>query len=168
MKNKLLHLSLLLGLTVLMSWKPSDKKEPIDRFALVTRHNVFINEIDPLNPLSVGNGDFAFTVDVTGLQTFENYYHQHGIPLETLSTWAWHTFPNVEHFRIEDASKEYNFHGRKILYASMEKSPAGEYFRKNPNPVPLGQISFVHSNDQPLDTAEIHNVNQKLDLWTGI
>ena len=47
---------------------------PIDRFALVSRHNPVIRKFDPLSPLSVGNGEFAFTCDVTGLQTFPDDY----------------------------------------------------------------------------------------------
>jgi hypothetical protein len=43
---------------------------PIDRQALVTRHNPVLTAIDPLSPLTVGNGEFAFGADVTGLQTF--------------------------------------------------------------------------------------------------
>ena len=38
--------------------------EKIDRYALVTRHNVTIEKPDPLTPLSVGNGEFAFTADI--------------------------------------------------------------------------------------------------------
>ena len=43
---------------------------PIDRKALVTRHNPVLHQLDPLSPLSIGNGEFAFTADITGLQTF--------------------------------------------------------------------------------------------------
>ena len=42
----------------------------IDRQNLVTRHNPLVRRFDPYGPLSVGNGEFAFTADVTGLQTF--------------------------------------------------------------------------------------------------
>src|SRR4051812_47004969 len=42
----------------------------IDRAALVVRHNPVSRKLDPLAPLSVGNGEFAFTGDITGLQTF--------------------------------------------------------------------------------------------------
>ena len=42
----------------------------IDRQALVERNNPHITAIDTLASLSVGNGEFAVTVDVTGLQTF--------------------------------------------------------------------------------------------------
>ncbi len=41
----------------------------IDRKAVVSRHNVILNEPDTLASLSVGNGEFAYTVDVSGLQT---------------------------------------------------------------------------------------------------
>ena len=40
---------------------------PIDRAALVGRHAVGLTNFDAGNPLSVGNGEFAFTADATGL-----------------------------------------------------------------------------------------------------
>ena len=52
----------------------------IDRYVLVARHNVVLDSVNIISPLSVGNGEFAFTVDVTGLQTFEEAYKR-GIPL---------------------------------------------------------------------------------------
>lgn len=152
-----------------MIWIPYlSAAQTIDRFKLVNRHNVFIYKIDPLSPLSVGNGNFAYTADVTGMQSFGNYYYSNGIPLETLSTWAWHSFPNPQHLKLADAMKEIDFHGRKILYASQEKTKAGEYFRQNPHPVPLGQISLTHSNGKPLALTEVNNVDQELNLWEGI
>jgi len=42
----------------------------IDRKALVDRHAHVLRRIDPASPFSLGNGEFAFTADVTGLQTF--------------------------------------------------------------------------------------------------
>ena len=42
----------------------------IDRAALANRHNPSLHKLDPWAPLSVGNGEFAFTADVTGLQAF--------------------------------------------------------------------------------------------------
>jgi protein-glucosylgalactosylhydroxylysine glucosidase len=52
----------------------TESRARIDRLALVTRHNVTLAKADPLTPLSVGNGELAFTADVTGLQTFPAYY----------------------------------------------------------------------------------------------
>jgi len=142
--------------------------EPIDRYALVTRNNVILNEPDPLAPLTVGNGDFAYTADVTGLQSFEDYYFKNGIPLETLSNWTWHSFPNTGHLSLNESMREIDFHGRKVSYPSDEKSPAGQYFRVNPHPVPLGQISLSDENGKRLDLSMITNIYQKLDIWSGI
>ena len=59
----------------------------IDREAVVQRHNVHILEIDTLNAITLGNGRFAMTMDITGLQTFPEHYQQ-GTPLGTLSEWG--------------------------------------------------------------------------------
>lgn len=141
---------------------------PIDRFALVNRHNVVLNEIDPLAPLSVGNGDFAYTADVTGMQTLEEHYLKNGIPLETRTSWAWHSFPNKKHLRLKDAEKTIDFHEREIAYASDENSPAGQYFRKNPHPVPMGKIGLVNDKNQSPDISDIVNIDQTLNLWNGL
>ncbi len=139
----------------------------IDREALVHRHDVHVTRIDHESPLSVGNGDFAFTADVTGLQSFETLYHQDGIPLETLCTWAWHSFPNVDHLKLEDAMAPSDFHGRKVPYASLQESPAGKYFRENPHPIPLGQISLIYRG-RALAPDDLSAIDQTLDLWTGV
>ena len=52
----------------------AEKQEPIDRHALVTRNNPSVTAVDSLASLSVGNGEFAFTTDITGLQTFPDVY----------------------------------------------------------------------------------------------
>ncbi len=85
----------------------------IDRFALVTRHNITLTKPDPLTPLSVGNGEFAFTADITGLQTFPAYYEK-GMPLGTLSQWGWHSLPNPQGYRLADVLEEYEVAGRKV------------------------------------------------------
>ena len=70
-----------------MTGRPS-----IDRRALVRRHNPAIQQADPFSALTVGNGSFAFTADVTGLQTFNEEYRKQ-FPLCTSAHWGWHTTP---------------------------------------------------------------------------
>ena len=48
---------------------PLTPRAPIDRRALVSRADVRVSSIDTGAFLSVGNGETAFTADVTGLQT---------------------------------------------------------------------------------------------------
>jgi len=71
---------------ILSSIAVADHSGPIDRQALVTRHTIERDCVDdnPRSVLQVGNGEFAFNADVTGLQTF------HG---QTLSNWGWHEDP---------------------------------------------------------------------------
>ena len=76
----------------------NQKRQKIDRHALVNRHNITIQGYDSLNSLSVGNGNFAFTTDLTGLQTFHKAY-ENGAPLGTQSTWGWHSVPNTENYK---------------------------------------------------------------------
>jgi hypothetical protein len=140
---------------------------PIDRQAVVTRHNVHNTRIDPESALTIGNGDFALTVDVTGLQGLERIYLDNGLPLETRATWSWHEFSNTEGYTLADASGPIDFHGRKILYPIRQNTPAGRYFRENPQPMPLGQLSFTLFGE-PLRTEDIAGVDQTLDLWTGV
>lgn len=56
----------------------------IDRMALVRRHNVTLTKLDRNMPMQVGNGEFAFGMDITGLQTF--------VPFKTMSQWGWNSF----------------------------------------------------------------------------
>ena len=46
-------------------------KNKIDRRAVVERHKIVTTETNPRSPAQVGNGEFAFGVDITGLQTFD-------------------------------------------------------------------------------------------------
>src|SRR5262245_13253695 len=79
---------------------PAPPPPPIDRQALMRRHEPVLLRLDPESPLSVGNGELAFTADVTGLQTFPEEYEQ-TIPLATLAQWGWHTAPNPNRWTID-------------------------------------------------------------------
>lgn len=147
--------------------------QPINREAVVKRHNVHVTKIDSLSSLTVGNGNFAFTVDATGMQSFPDAYAK-GVPLGTQSVWGWHNFPNTENIKIEQAQKTYDLEGRKISYTVQGKEPeskkAVEYFRVNPHRLQLGNIGLeIKKKDGTLATVDdIQNINQQLDLWTGI
>ena len=148
--------------------------EKIDRFALVNRHNVQITEFDSLNSLSVGNGEFAFTVDATGLQTFPEIY-DNGVCLGTQSEWGWHSFPNIQNFRFEETFQYFDVEGRKVPYAVQWKEPgrqqdAANYFRGNPHRLHLGMIGLELLNqDNSLTTSEeIAGINQELNVWKGL
>lgn len=145
----------------------------IDRQALVQRHVVQVNKIDSLSSLSVGNGRFAFTVDATGLQTFPDAYAK-GVALGTQSEWAWDSFKNTGHYKIEQAYKYYNQYGRKVPYTVQLKAPeqvveAVNYFRQNVHRLQMGNLGFelTKANGKVARPADIKNIKQQLDPWTG-
>ena len=139
----------------------------IDRQALVTRHNPHLTQIDTRSPFTLGNGCFAFTADVTGMQTLSDLYEKTGIPLQTMARWAWHIAPNPKGYKLEDAFEWIDTHGKLIPYPTNGTSEAGLWLRQNPHDVPLGRIAFADSLGQSLQAADISKVTQTLNLWTG-
>jgi len=148
----------------------SNAKEGIDRYSLVCRNSPHVTAIDSLSSLSVGNGEFAFTVDPTGLQTFHEYY-KNGIPLGTQSQWAWHEFPNPQGFRHEETLEEFDLgHGHKELYSTQPKNAgrskdASEWYRANPHRLHLGMIGFDFKDKNP---NLLTSISQDLRLWEGV
>lgn len=138
----------------------------INRREVVQRHTIRISKADPLSSLSVGNGNFAFTVDVTGLQSFPEYYAP-GVPLGTQSVWGWETKPG--NYRFEETLKDYDLSGRKVSYSVQTKSPAVEYFRANPHRLQLGNVAMeiTKKNGSLAVLQDIQNIDQQLDVWTG-
>jgi hypothetical protein len=164
------------GIVFATSWVGSawvgSAAEPIDRRALVTRHNPSFQRLDPESPLSVGNGEFAFTADVTGLQTFAEAY-EGTIPLGTLSQWGWHTAPNPKGWSMDTFHhEEFQAHGRKVGYADIpgdRRTPEIEWLRANPHRLHLGRVGFrlLKSGRARAQPADLEGVQQTLDLWSG-
>jgi hypothetical protein len=147
--------------------------QPINRKQLVERHTVINTTFDSLSSLSVGNGQFAFTVDATGLQSFPDWYAK-GVPLGTESEWGWHSFPNKENYSFNETLKKYKLNGREVSYSVQLKEPersknAVNWFRQNPHRLQLGNIGFeIIKKDQSLaGVNDIQNIHQTLDMWKG-
>lgn len=143
----------------------------IGRYALVARHNPVMRKIDPLSPLSVGNGEFAFTCDITGLQTFPEEY-ANGMPLCTMSQWGWHTKPMPAHLKGKELKlTEFETYGRKVGYMTTKtgQEELFDWLRENPHRLHLGQIGFrlLKADGSEAKASDISNIEQKLDLWTG-
>ena len=150
-------------------------RTPIDRYSLVSRHNIEHSSKDSLSSLSVGNGGFAFTVDITGLQTFPESYEK-GIPLGTMSDWGWNTDANPENYGLEDVYKSYDVHGRTVEYVRQfratedpRKAAASEWLRENPHKIHLGLVGLqiIKKDGTEILQGDIEEPFQKLNLWTG-
>lgn len=146
---------------------------PIDRQALVTRHNVTLTAIDRHAPIMLGNGDLGFTADITGLQTFPEQYSELA-PLLTMAQWAWHSFPNPEGYTEESGLIPVPVPGRgeqpyawMRSWADAETNPAYTWLRANPHRFSLSRIGLTLADGAPLDFARVAATTQTLDLWTG-
>ena len=151
----------------------SAQAQPIDRQALVLRHKVVNNSFDALSSVSVGNGRFAFTADITGLQSFPDAYAK-GVALGTESEWGWHSFPNTAGYQFSETLRTPRFNGREIPYSVQVKEPARgrdavNYFRQNPHRLQLGNIGMeIRRKDGGIAAiTDIKDIHQELDPWTG-
>lgn len=163
----------------------------IDRKALVGRHNIHLSAPDSRNPLSVGNGDFAYTADITGMQTFRTFHDPGTAEAEgrlavntaTMSTWGWHEMPNPEGYVLQDAMTSYQTSRGPVDYPDKfdiqtllggevtEEFRAGTWLHVNPQRIDLGRIGLILRRrpgaEAETDPAVLTDAAQQLDLWTG-
>jgi hypothetical protein len=149
------------------------ESERIDRHALVSRHNVHVTQPDSMSSLSVGNGEFAFTVDVSGLQSYPEYY-ENGVSLGTQAQWGWHVIPTDQDYQLEEVyTYDTSFTGQVIPFpvqhSDGRKGEATNWLRTNPHRLHLGLIGLVllKENGEQLAIDELTNIQQELDPWTG-
>ena len=146
---------------------------PIDRHALVTRHNPTITAVDRSAPFMVGNGNLAFTADITGLQTFQDQYSVL-VPLMTQAQWAWHSFPNPGKFTLDQALVPIKVQGKTQKYPYLTdwdqaKRPEIQWLRENPHRFSLGRLGLaLFKADGTLAAfGDLGATRQTLDMWTG-
>lgn len=160
---------------------------PIDRRKIVENCNVRRNASSDSTPLQVGNGNFAFGADITGLQTFS--------PFATMSTWGWHNFslpttPNQTsiggmsayfqplNLRLHQilaltgipdfTGLDWWTHGRLVNYDRPNPAEAdiSNWLIQNPQRLNLGNIG-IYFGDSTVVEGDLSEKSQVLDLWSG-
>lgn len=133
---------------------------PIDRHALVARHNL---ELVQSEAVQVGNGQFAFTADLTGLQTFE--------PHCTMSHWGWHSAPlpadqQPEDFRWTAKPTQ----GRTVEYPIGTGDALSRWLYANPHRLNLGRLALrlTKLDGTAATRRDLMNARQQLNLWSGL
>ncbi|MBR1394031.1 MAG: glycoside hydrolase family 88 protein [Prevotella sp.] len=161
-----------------MGYDTQNTTAEINRQAVVTRNNPVISEADPLASLTVGNGHFATTVDVTGLQSFP-FDYEAGVPLTAMSDWGWHKFENTGALTPSETEKSFDLgHGHQEVYAVEYKASKGdtprqvaatEYFRVNPHRLNLGTIGLEMKDAQGKSVTlnDLRAIRQELQLYDG-
>ena len=152
----------------------------IDRAAVVARHNPAASlPLDPTLIASLGNGAFAFNVDVTGLQSLNATYAA-PFDLNTLADWAWHSEPAAQAFL-----ESYNYTTYQTLTPGGTRSvryptgynasaAAAASLHGNPQRMPLAQVALAWrtpggggGGGEPLAAADVRAAAQTLDAWAG-
>ncbi|MCK9873477.1 hypothetical protein MRI28_28290 [Nocardiopsis dassonvillei] len=170
---------------------PVRPRTTIDRQELVRRHTLELTRPDPAEVMTVGNGDFGYTADITGMQTFTDFHDQTAAVAErrlavntaTLSTWGWHSTPNPDGFTLNDAMSVHRTSRGPVEYADKfdlmsmmggdvpEEYRAGAWLNANPHRLDLGRVglSLRRSSqaESESDPAALSDTRQRLDLWTG-
>lgn len=156
--------TLLYCLLVASSLVTASKPTSSQRRKVVRSFNPHRNASSTTTPLQVGNGNFAFGVDVTGLQTFGHF--------ATQSTWGWHNFslPTAPgQSEISDfTGLDWWTHGRLVNY--NQPNPAqpliSNWLIQNPQRISLANIG-LHFSDGSVTESELTENDQVLDLWSG-
>lgn len=161
----------------------------IDRRAVVDRHDVVLTAPDAQSPLTVGNGDFGCTVDITGMQTFTSL-HDPALAGDRLvtntctqTTWGWHEMPNPHGYTFADSISSYPTSRGDVEYPDKfdlmsmfggEVAPemaAGTWLHMNPQRLDLGRTGLVLRRsadaDPEDDPSVLSNLQQRLELWSG-
>jgi hypothetical protein len=130
----------------------------IDRQSLVTRHNIEWNEATGQIPL--GNGEFCFNADGTGLQTFGG---------NSMSHWGWHSFPLPEGEKPENVPATGTLMQGRVQGGDSIGTSGNlrSWMFNNPHIMNLGRIRLCRSNGVELAPTDITGLTRTLDLWSG-
>jgi hypothetical protein len=158
-------LFVVLSLNAVAEGNLNNSNQKIDRKEVVDRHKIITTSTNPISPAQVGNGEFAFGVDITGLQTF--------VPFNTLSQWSWHSFPLPEGQNTADfKGLTLDTHGRMIRYdiPNKEQPELSSWLTGNPHRFNLGRIGFLllKTDGTKAVMNDLKDAHQEVDMWNGI
>lgn len=124
----------------------------------IIKYNLKFNHIDSKNPVTIGNGDFAITLDQTGSQSLYEIYKD--IPLSTMSNKNWF-------YKDKKDIKPSYVDGKAYMLFNLDNDPNYQINRQYPFKYSFMQI-LLYDNDKLIDINNIKDVKQELDLYKGI
>jgi hypothetical protein len=137
----------------------------VDRKAIVEQFNPQRSASSNSTPLQVGNGNFAFGADITGLQTF--------LPYNILTTWCWHnsSLPTTP-YQTEPSDftgLDWWTHGRLVNYdqPNPAENDISNWMIENPQRVNIGRVGLWFGG-QNVTEDDVEDKQQTLDLYHGV
>lgn len=124
----------------------------------IIKYNLKFNHIDSKNPVTIGNGDFAITLDQTGTQSLYEIYKD--IPLSTMSNKNWF-------YKDKKDIKPSYVDGKAYMLFNLDNDLNYQINRQYPFKYSFMQI-LLYDNDKLIDINNIKDVKQELDLYKGI
>ncbi|MCK9548373.1 MAG: hypothetical protein M0Q37_07680 [Sphaerochaeta sp.] len=144
---------------------------PIDRKPIITRHDPIVKTWDPASFLSVGNGDFAATVDCTGLQTIRPA-DEAATPLATMASWGMHDYPGAVPRRYDLLQRKTYQSARGVVGYMSDPTGQEELFERlriNPHRFNLARIALYERESASTPSVDsLSAIAQRLDLYTGM
>jgi len=131
----------------------------IDRQALVTRNALEWHDLHGQIPL--GNGEFCFNADGTGLQTFGGNIMAH---------WAWHSFPLPAGWTADRVPATGTFQQGRNQGPDVfppDTDAIRTWMFDNPHALNLGRLRLCRADGAPVEPGAIAGLTRCLDLWTG-
>lgn len=124
----------------------------------IIKYNLKFKDIDYKNPVTIGNGDFALTLDQTGTQSLYEVYND--IPLTTMSNKHWF-------YKEKKEIRKTNVKGKYYMLYNLDNDPYYEIDRRYPHKYSFMQI-LLYDGDSLIKQDKIANINQELDLYYGV
>ena len=143
-----------------MTQNSTSNETRIDRKKLVERHHISWNKLDGVLP--IGNGEFAFGADATGLQTFSGF---------TMAHWGWHSFPLPEGLSPADIPATGTFmQGVNNIPEEIadDRPEVAQWLFDNPHRMKLGRIFFCNIHGSPLEPNQVSETVRSLNIWEGV
>jgi hypothetical protein len=139
---------------------PAAMAQPIDRQAVVARHNIQWDDLRGQVPL--GNGEFCATIDGSGLQTFGG---------NCMSHWGWHSFPLPTGWTADRVPATGTFQRGRVT-GGDEFPPGMQAIRTwmfdNPHRLNLGRLRLRKAGGRDLAAGDFSRLRRELDLWSGL
>ena len=115
-----------------------------------------------MGEIPLGNGEFCFNADGTGLQTLGGV---------TMSHWGWHSVPLPDGWTADRVPPTGTF--QKGRNKGFDNFPPGtdairNWMRANPHILNLGRLRLCKAGGEALKPADISGLVRKMDLWSGV
>lgn len=128
---------------------------------LIRKYNLHFNNIDLKKPITLGNGDFAITLDQTGTQSLYNEFND--IPLTTISNKNWF-YKDLTNIKIKPTYID----GKSYMLYNFDNNKNFNLLRQYPHKYSFMHMVLLDENNNIINKDYITNISSELDLYLGI